>query len=261
MAGRLDGKVAIITGAAKGQGLAATRIFHGEGARVAMLDIDEEVLRHSADEIGSDDVRSYRCDVADSASVQSAIAQVLSDFGQIDVLYNNAGTNFRRPGPRDDSQDGGTHEITEEFWEKSIGVNLTSVFLMTKYTLPTMMEREQGSIINVSSLAGPYWGAANHVYTVAKAGIVGLTKALAMTYGPNGIRANAIVPGLVATTMMDRVLQVPELRAKFEEGSPLRRIGEPEDIARVALFLASDDSAYMTGSLVVADGGSLVGGV
>jgi NAD(P)-dependent dehydrogenase (short-subunit alcohol dehydrogenase family) len=257
MSGRLEGKVAIITGAAKGQGFAASRIFESEGARVAMLDVDEALLDESAREIGSD-VRPYVCNVADSASVQSAVARVIDDLGHIDVLYNNAGTNFRRFGPRDDSQDGGTHEVTEEFWDKSIGVNLKSAFLMCQHVLPSMMERSGASIINVSSLAGPFTGAPNHVYTVAKAGIVGLTKALAQTYGPNGIRANAIAPGLIATTMMDRVLKDPDLKASFEQASPLGRLGEPDDIARVALFLASDESAFMTGSVVVADGGLLV---
>ncbi len=257
MPGRLDGKVAIITGAAKGQGLAASRLFVSEGASVAMLDIDGSLVNQAATQIDSR-VRPYACDVADSTSVQSAVARVMDDFGQIDVLYNNAGTNFRRFGPRDDSQDGGTHEVTEQFWDKSISVNLKSAFLMCKYVLPGMLDRRRGSIINVSSLAGPFTGAPNHVYTVAKAGIAGLTKALAQTYGPHGIRANAIAPGLIATTMMDRVLKDPELKDRFEQGSPLRRLGEPEDIAWVALFLASDESAFMTGSVVVADGGLLV---
>jgi NAD(P)-dependent dehydrogenase (short-subunit alcohol dehydrogenase family) len=256
--GRLQGKVAVITGAAKGQGLAAARIFENEGAKVAMLDIDRAQVTKAAAEIGSTALFPIGCDVADSASVQEAVKRTAEEFGQIDVLYNNAGTNFRRPGPRDDSQDGPTADVTEELFDKSIAVNLKSVFLMCKYVLPLMIERGRGSIINVSSLAGPFIGAPNHVYAAAKGGVVGLTKALAQSYGANGIRANVIVPGLIATTMMARVLTDDKLRENYEKGSPLGRLGEPEDIARVALFLASDDSAFMTGSTVVADAGYLI---
>jgi NAD(P)-dependent dehydrogenase (short-subunit alcohol dehydrogenase family) len=258
MSGRLEGKVVIITGAAKGQGLSAARIFAKEGARVAMLDLDEAALEAAAAQIGSSRVRVFTCDVANSDSVQGAVKAVADGFGQIDVLYNNAGANFRRFGPRDDSQDGGTHEVTEQLWDLSIGVNLKSVFLMGKHVLPYMLERRQGSIINVSSVAGPFTGAPNHVYAAAKAGVVGLTKALAQTYGPDGVRANVIAPGVIATTMMDRVLDDPAAKESVENRNPLRRLGEPEDIARVALFLASDDSAYVTGSTIVADGGYLV---
>jgi NAD(P)-dependent dehydrogenase (short-subunit alcohol dehydrogenase family) len=256
--GRLDGKVAVITGAAKGQGFAATRLFTEEGAKVAMLDIDDALVAKAAAEIGSGTLLPVGCDVADSASVQSAVAHIAKEFGQVDILYNNAGTNFRRHGPRDDSQDGPTADVTEALWDLSMGVNLKSVFLMTKYVLPLMLERGSGSIINVTSLAGPFIGAPNHVYAAAKAGVAGLTKALAQTYGEKGIRANAIAPGLIATTMMDRVLNDADLRDMFEKGSPLKRLGQPEDIARVALFLASDESGFMTGSIVVADGGFLI---
>ncbi|MDQ0029050.1 SDR family NAD(P)-dependent oxidoreductase [Arthrobacter bambusae] len=258
MSGSLDGKVAIITGAAKGQGLSAARIFAEEGARVAMLDVDDAALAAATAQIGSPRVRVFACNVAYADSVQTVVKAVADQFGQIDVLYKNAGTNFRCFGPRDDSQDGGTHEVTEQLWDLSTRVNRKSVFLIGKHVLPYILERRQGSIINVSSVAGPFTGAPNHVYATAKAGIVGLTKALAQTYGPDGVRANVIAPGVVATTMMDRVLNDPAAKESVENRNPLRRLGEPEDIARVALFLAADDSAYVTGSTIVADGGYLV---
>ena len=164
-----------------------------------------------------------------------------SRIGQIDVLYNNAGTNFRRPGPWDETQDGPTIDVTEELFDRSIGVNLKGPFLMSKYVLLHMVARKQGSIINVSSLAGPYIGAKNNVYAAAKAGVVGLTKALAQTYGPDGIRVNAIAPGLIETSMVANMLSDDSVREGYAQGTPLRKLGQPEDIARVALFLASSD--------------------
>ena len=258
MSGRLEGKVAIITGAANGQGLAAARIFAHEGARVAMLDLDGDRVAKAAAELGSDVFLPVACDVASAASVEAAVARVVEEFGQVDVLHNNAGANFRRPGPRDDSQDGPTHEVTEELFDRSIGVNLKGPFLTSKYVLPHMVERKQGSIINVSSLAGPYIGAGNNVYAAAKAGVVGLTKALAQTYGPHGIRANCIAPGLVETALVANILADDTIREGYAQGTPLRKLGQPEDIARVALFLASDDSAFLTGALIPADAGYLV---
>ena len=258
MTGRLQDKVVIITGAAGGQGFAASRIFASEGARVAMLDLDEGKVAAAAAEIGAPGLLPVECDVANSASVQAAVARIVEEFGQIDVLYNNAGTNFRRPGPWDETQDGATIDVTEELFDRSIGVNLKGPFLMSKYVLPYMVERKQGSIINVSSLAGPYIGAKNNVYAAAKAGVVGLTKALAQTYGPDGIRVNAIAPGLIETSMVANMLTDDSIREGYAQGTPLRKLGQPEDIARVALFLASSDSEFVTGTVVTADAGYLV---
>ena len=258
MTGRLQDKVVIITGAAGGQGLAASRIFASEGARVAMLDLDEGKVAAAAAEIGLPGLLPVACDVANSASVQAAVARIVEEFGQIDVLYNNAGTNFRRPGPWDETQDGPTIDVTEELFDRSIGVNLKGPFLMSKYVLPYMVERKQGSIINVSSLAGPYIGAKNNIYAAAKAGVVGLTKAMAQTYGPDGIRVNAIAPGLIETSMVANMLSDDSIREGYAQGTPLRKLGQPEDIARVALFLASSDSEFVTGTVVTADAGYLV---
>ena len=258
MTGRLQDKVVIITGAAGGQGFAATRIFASEGARVAMLDLDEGKVAAAAAEIGAPGLLPVACDVADSASVQAAVARVVEEFGRIDILYNNAGTNFRRPGAWDETQDGATIDVTEELFDRSIGVNLKGPLLMSKYVLPYMVERKQGSIINVSSLAGPYIGAKNNVYAAAKAGVVGLTKALAQTYGPDGIRVNAIAPGLIETTMVANMLTDHSIREGYAQGTPLRKLGQPEDIARVALFLASSDSEFITGTVLTADAGYLV---
>jgi NAD(P)-dependent dehydrogenase (short-subunit alcohol dehydrogenase family) len=258
MTGRLHDKVAIITGAAGGQGLAAARIFAFEGARVAMLDLDAAKVAKAAAEIGLPGLLPLACDVANAASAQAAVARTVQEFGQIDILHNNAGTNFRRPGPWDETQDGPTIDVTEELFDRSIGVNLKGPFLMSKYVLPYMVERKQGSIINVSSLAGPFIGAPNNIYAAAKAGVVGLTKAMAQTYGPSGIRVNAIAPGLIETTMVAHILADETWREGYAQGTPLRKLGQPEDIARVALFLASSDSEFITGTVVTADAGYLV---
>jgi NAD(P)-dependent dehydrogenase (short-subunit alcohol dehydrogenase family) len=255
MVGRLKGKVAIITGAAHGQGAAAARIFAGEGARVAILDINGDGAAKVAAEIGSADVIPVACDVSDAASVQSAVAQVVRAFGSIDILHNNAGAAFRRGGEWDDSQDGPTLDITEALFDKSIAVNLKSVFLMAKNVLPHMIEQGSGSIINVSSLSGAHHGSSSHAYAAAKAGVVGLTRSLALTYSPKGVRVNAICPGLIETPLVAHILGNASHVARYAEGSPLGRLGQPEDIARVALFLASDDSGFMTGSVLTADGG------
>lgn len=255
MTGRLDSKIAIITGAAHGQGLAAARIFVEEGAKVAIFDIDGEAAEKAAADIGQSAAIAVQCDVSDSTSVQSAIDQVKNRFGRIDVLHNNAGAAFRKGGEWDESQDGFTLDITEELFDKSIAVNLKSVFLMSKYVIPSMIEQGSGSVINVSSLAGPITGSSSHAYCAAKAGVVGLTRALALGYGPKGVRVNAICPGLVETPLVEHILSNKEWVDSFAQGAALRRIAQPDDMAKVALFLASDDSSYMTGSIVTVDGG------
>jgi NAD(P)-dependent dehydrogenase (short-subunit alcohol dehydrogenase family) len=255
MVGRLEGKTAIITGAAQGQGAAAARIFADEGARVAILDMNGDGAAKVAAEIGSADVIPVACDVSDAASVQSAVAEVIREFGRIDILHNNAGAAFRRGGEWDDSQDGPTLDITEALFDKSIAVNLKSVFLMAKNVLPHMIEQGSGSIINVSSVSGPNHGSSSHAYAAAKAGVVGLTRSLAVTYSPKGVRVNAICPGVIETPLVAHIVANPSHIARYAEGSPLGRLGQPEDIARVALFLASEDSGFMTGSVLTADGG------
>jgi 3-oxoacyl-[acyl-carrier protein] reductase len=258
MPGRLENKVAIITGAAHGQGLAAARIFLAEGAQVAMLDINGDAVSKAAAEIGSSDVLAVQCDVSDSASVRAAVDQVVERFGRIDVLHNNAGAAFRKGGGWDESQDGLTLDITEEIFDKSIAVNLKSVFLMAKYVIPHMIEQGSGSVINVSSLSGAFAGSTSHAYCAAKGGVVGLTRALALGYGPQGVRVNVICPGLVETPLVEHILSDKAWLANYSQGAPLRRIAQPDDMARVALFLASDDSGYMTGAVIPVDGGMTI---
>jgi NAD(P)-dependent dehydrogenase (short-subunit alcohol dehydrogenase family) len=254
VSGRLEGKVAIITGAGNGQGLAAARIFSAEGARVALLDINGDAVEAAAAEIGEAAI-GLRCDVSDEPSVRQAVATTIEKFGRIDVLHNNAGAVFRKGGEWDPSQDGPLLDITEELFDRSIAVNLKSVFHMSRNVLPHMIERGSGSIINVASISGVLIGSSSHAYCAAKAGVVGLTRAIAHGYSPQGVRANAILPGLVETPLVAHILADAEWKATYAEGSPMRRIAQPDDMAKVALFLASDDSGYMTGSVLTVDGG------
>lgn len=256
MSGRLVDKVAIVTGAASGQGAAAARLFAHEGARVAAFDNNAEKLADWAESAG-DGVMTAVCDVSDSESVRAAIASVVERFGRINVLYNNAGVSLRNEGPWDETQDGGIADITEELFDRVLAINLKGQFLMCKYTIPHMLEAGGGSIVNVASVVGVFVGDANNAYCVSKAGILGLTRALAFTYGPKKIRTNILCPGWVDTPMTERYLRQPGAVEKQMEENPLRRVAEPGEIANVGLFLASDESSYMNGAVIPVDGGAV----
>jgi NAD(P)-dependent dehydrogenase (short-subunit alcohol dehydrogenase family) len=257
MSARLAGKVAIVTGAASGQGAETARMFAAEGARVAAFDINAEGL-DSLQQETPDAVMPVVCDVSSSEAVRAGIAGVVERFGSIDVLYNNAGVSIRRAGPWDESQDGAIADITEELFDKVIGINLKSQFLMCKYTIPHMIKAGGGSIVNVASVGGVFIGSANNAYCVSKGGILGLTRALAFTYGPKGIRTNILCPGFIETPMIERYMQEPGFASKHLEANPLGRVGQPSEIAKAGLFLASDDSSYVNGAVLPVDGGAIV---
>jgi 3-oxoacyl-[acyl-carrier protein] reductase len=256
MAGRLDGKVAIITGAASGQGAVAAALFASEGAEVAAFDINEGGL--SALSIADEHLLRVPCDLTQSDAVRSGVEAVVARFGRIHVLYNNAGAVTRHPGDWDPSQDGLAVDITEEVFDRNIAINLKSQWLMCKYSIPHMTDG--GSIVNVSSLGGPVIGTGSHAYCMAKAGVVGLTKAVAYSYGPQGVRANAICPGVVETPLVDHLMGNEEYTSSYTAGHPLRRFGQPGEMAAVGLFLASDESSYVNGAVITADGGWTVRG-
>ena len=256
MSGRLEGKVAIITGAASGQGAAAAALFSSEGARVAAFDINEAGLKSL--DIDSEQLLTVVCNVANSESVQSGIASVVDRFGSINVLYNNAGVIKRRPGTWDDTQDGPAADLSEAVFDEVVALNVKSQFLMCKYALPHMIAAGGGSIVNVSSLGGPLIGTQNTAYNVAKAGVIGLTKALAVSYGAQGIRANAICPGIIDTPLVGYILADPDYSSKYTGAHPMGRFGKPAEMASVGLFLASDDAAYVNGEVITADGGFMI---
>jgi len=255
MASRLAGKVAIVTGAASGLGAETARLFASEGAHVAGFDINAEKLDALEHDVG--EVMTVVCDVSDSDSVRAGIARVAERFGRVNVLFNAAGVSIRRAGPWDESQDGSIADITEELFDKIIAINLKSQFLMCKYVIPQMIESGGGSIINVASVGGVFVGAGNNAYCVSKGGILGLTRAVAFSYGPSNIRTNIVCPGFMETPMVARYLEEPGFASKHLEANPLGRVGQPSEIANVGLFLASDESSYMNGAVVPVDGGAV----
>jgi 3-oxoacyl-[acyl-carrier protein] reductase len=254
MSARLNGKVAIVTGAASGQGAEAARLFASEGAQVAALDLNAEGLA-TVEQQSDGNVTAVECDVSDSGAVRAAIDRTLQLFGSINVLYNNAGVLLERHGAWDESRDGPIADITEELFDKVIGINLKSQFLMCKYALPHMLQSGAGSIINTASVSGAFIGTPNGAYCASKGGVVGLTRSLAVTYGTDNIRANVVCPGYIATPMIGSVMEQPGFAERAGKANPLGRVGQPSEIASTALFLASDESSYINGAVITVDGG------
>ena len=246
---RLEGKTAIVTGGAQGIGFEGARLFAAEGARVVIADINAEKGTAAAQAIGCEFVR---CDVSKAADVQAVVAQC----GTVDVLYNNAGIFWT-------GHDGRITDIAEADWDRVIAINLKSVYLFTKHALPAMIAAGGGSIINTGSSAAQIGIPDCDAYTATKGAIAQLTKSLAVEYGRYGVRTNCISPAAIMTPMMRQ--SNPENSTFDEERflklrTPLRRYGTPEEIARIALFLASDESSYLNGAIIVADGGITVNG-
>ena len=247
---RLEGKTALVTGGAQGIGLEGAKLFAEEGARVVIADINAEKGEAAAREIGAEFVR---CDVSKDADVKAAVAVC----GTVDVLYNNAGIFWT-------GHDNRLTEIAEADWDRVMAINLKSVYLFCKHAIPTMMASGRGgSIVNTGSSAAHIGIPGCDAYTATKGAIVQLTKSLAVEYGRYGIRTNCISPAAIMTPMMRQ--SNPENSTFDEERflklrTPLRRYGTPVEIARIALFLASDESSYVNGAIVVADGGITVNG-
>jgi 3-oxoacyl-[acyl-carrier protein] reductase len=245
---RLEGRAAIITGAASGFGAAMTRRFVKEGARVLACDRDAAVERLGG-EIGSDAVRTLQVDVSRSDQVSNMVAEAVAAFGKLDILVNNAGVSPKKE----------FLEYTEADWDTVASVNLKGEYLCARAVCEHMMANRHGRIINLSSSAWRSGGFAGGVpYTAAKAGVIGLTRALAKTLGPYGITVNAIAPGPSATQMTDSWLE--EWSKSYLQHIPLGRVGRPDDIANAALFLASDEAAYITGICLDVNGGIAMGG-
>lgn len=250
MSGRLEGKAVLITGGAQGIGLAGARRCAAEGADVWIADLNEEKGNAAAREIGG---HFMKCDVSRSEDVQA----IINAMPRLDVIYNNAGIYWV-------GHDGRLTDISEEDWEKVIAVNLRSVYLFCKYGIRKMMEQGHGgAIINTASSAGVIGIPDCDAYTATKGAIVQLTKSMAAEYGRYNIRVNCIAPAAIMTPMMRQ--SNPENSTFDEERflklrTPLRRYGTPEEIANLALFLASDESSYLNGAIVVADGGITING-
>jgi len=243
MAGRLDGKVVLISGGARGMGAVEGKLFAGEGAKVMLADVLDAEGEKTAKEIGA--AAAYvHLDVTREEEWEKAVAATVAKFGKLTTLVNNAGIFRMEP----------LEETTLEMWNKEIAVNQTGVFLGMKAAVPAIKKAGGGSIVNISSIAGLIGVGAATAYQATKGAVRILTKTVAIQYAKDGIRVNSVHPGVITTKMVTEGID-PESRALFAQATPLGREGSAEEIARGALFLVSDDSSYMTGAELVLDGG------
>ena len=252
--GKLDGKVALITGAGSGMGRAAALLFAKEGAKLAAADYDpaggQETVR-MIKEAGSEAI-FIEADVSKAADVERMVMMTVEAYSRIDILYNNAGIPGRKMVP--------TAETTERDWDMVLDINLKGVFLGSKYAIPVMLDQGGGVIINTASVAGILASPNFSAYCASKAGVILLTKAMALEYGKRNIRVNCICPSFVQTPFTEPLMPVdPEAQQAFLRAQTLGRIGRPEEIAQAALYLASDDSTLVTGTALLVDGGWTAG--
>ncbi len=242
---KLENKVAIITGGAKGIGKATAQKFLAEGAAVAIWDIDEAAGKAAAAELQaiSNKVRFYQVNTTDLHAVTQTAAKVQEDFGGVDILLNNAGI----------TRDSSLKKMTPEQWQQVIDVNLTGVFNCTKAVYPHLEQRGGGRILNAASVVGIYGNFGQTNYVATKAGVIGMTKVWAREFGRKGITVNAVAPGFINTEMLDTVPEnvINDLKAK----TPMQRLGEVEDIANAYAFLASDEASFISGITLSVDGG------
>lgn len=246
MQGRLEGRVAVVTGAGSGIGLATVRRFHAEGARVVCVDIAAEQGKAAADEVGGEFVG---CDVADEAQVRELFDGVADRYGRVDIAFNNAGIS----PPDDDS----ILSTGLDAWERVLRVNTTSVYLCCKYAIPHMRRQGKGSIINTASFVALMGAATSQIaYTASKGGVLAMTRELGVQFAREGIRVNALCPGPVNTPLLRELFaKDPERAARRLVHIPLGRFAEAEEIAAAVAFLASDDSSFVNATDFLVDGG------
>jgi len=248
--GRLDGKVALITGGASGMGRVAGSLFAGEGARVVLADVTDEAGQAAVDEIVSAGGQGayVHSDVSSPADAERMVKETAGRFGALDILYNNAGIF--------PASDGSVTETDEETWDRVMAINLKGVFLGCKYGIPAMLASGGGSIINVASFVALVGAATPQIaYSASKGGVLSMTREIAVEFARKGIRANALCPGPIETPLLAELLADPARRERRLVHIPVGRFGQAEEIARAALFLASDESSFVTGATFVVDGG------
>ncbi len=252
---RLEGKIALITGGAAGIGWATARLFAREGAMVAIADIHREAAEKAAVAITEEGGRAIAipCDVSRADECKAAVEHTIRHLGGLDILFNNAGIIRRAT----------VVEITEEEWDRAMAVNVKGVFLMSRYAIIWMAEHGGGVIINTGSGWGLTGGGKAASYCASKGAVVNLTRAMAIDHGPQNIRVNCVCPGDISTGMLVEEARQLDVRPDhfMEEAAarPLGRVGAPEEAARAVLYLASDDSSFVTGTTLVVDGGGLAG--
>ncbi|MEA1925480.1 MAG: glucose 1-dehydrogenase [Candidatus Altiarchaeota archaeon] len=246
---KLKNKVAVVTGSGRGIGRSIAVELAREGARVVVSDLDRGVCESVCDEIrelGSDAI-AVECDVSKKNDVDALIEKTMQEFQRVDVLVNNAGVFLIKP----------LVELTEEDWDLVLGVNLKGVFLCTNAVAKHMIKQKSGKIISIASIAGEVGFMNASAYCASKAGIINLTRELALELSPHGINVNAIAPGVIATKMTEGLLGDEKTRDVLLASTPLGRVGQPQEIGRAAVFLASGDSDFVTGHTLVVDGGWL----
>ena len=246
-----EGRVALVTGAASGLGLATAKAFAESGASVVLADWNEKAACSAADELATKGhkVLAVRCDVSDDAQVEAMVERTVAQFGRLDAAYNNAGIQNvlaeTADSPRDD-------------YDRVMGVNLRGVWSCMKFELQVMREQGSGAIVNCSSLGGLIGGNRRGTYHAAKHGVIGFTKSAALEYATRGIRVNDVCPGMIRTPMSDKMIaegQGPELDKMLQTFVPMKRLGRPEEIADAVLWLCSDMASYVTGQSISVDGG------
>ncbi len=242
----LKGKVAIVTGGARGIGLAISQRFAREGAAVAVWDLDEAGAKETADALVAAGGKAIgvRVDVADKAQIRAALERVRAELGPVGILVNNAGISNNIP----------FLDMTEEQWDRMININLKSVFLVTQAVVPDMLDAGWGRVVNISSSSTQTGSPRMAHYVASKGGVIGLTKALAREYSEKGITFNNVPPGFVDTPLLRSTLNDAAVEAQIQQ-SPMKRVGRPEDIAAACAFLASDDAGYITGHTLSVNGG------
>jgi NAD(P)-dependent dehydrogenase (short-subunit alcohol dehydrogenase family) len=244
-------KIALVTGAARGIGLATAKRFLAEGWRVALLDVEGDLLAKAVADIGrSDDTLALTCDVSDASAVHAAMSGIAQRFGRLDALVNNAGIAVFAP----------LMETSDQDWSRVLEVNLTGPFICTKAAVPLMREAGGGAIVNITSISAVRASTLRSAYGTSKAGLAHLTKQLAVELASLGIRVNAVAPGPVDTAMAKEV-HTPEIRADYHDAIPLNRYGLEEELAEAIFFLCSERSSYITGQILAVDGGFDAAGI
>jgi len=248
-----ENKVALVTGAASGLGLATAKAFAESGASVVLGDWHEEAAQAAAKELAAQGHKTLaiRCDVSDDAQVEAMVAQTVATFGQLDVAYNNAGVQNVLAETADTSR---------EDYDRVMGINLRGVWSCMKFELQQMRKQSSGAIVNCSSIGGRKGGTGRGIYQAAKHGVIGFTRSAALEYAKRGIRINAVCPGLIWTPMADQMVasgQGEALKA-MEKSVPMGRVGRPEEIADAVLWLCSDAASYVTGQSISVDGGLIM---
>jgi NAD(P)-dependent dehydrogenase (short-subunit alcohol dehydrogenase family) len=251
---RLDGKVCFVTGGASGMGRVASAMFSREGARVAVADVNAEASEAAAAEArdaacGGGDAFAVRCDVTREQEVRDAIAATVERYGRLDVLYNNAGIMM--------AEDHSVVDTEEWVWDRTLAVNLKGIYLCCKYGIPELIRAGGGSVINIASFVALLGcSVPQDAYTATKGAVIALTKSLAVQFGPQRVRSNAICPGPIETPLMTAwLLKDPEAKRVRLARNPTGRFGRPEDIVNAGIYLASDESTWTNGAVIVIDGG------